>query len=281
MNSYDEYDNYDQYDELDNDKFSALEELTGQALLVEMVNAKKAEVFENVVFDGERRYYIQDLTERSYSLENCAPYQLEVCGVVIEEHAWGNLLCKMVQVLLDKFPEKASDIYSFHADWSKQEIFTTTAKTNSKMVKESIYLNCNHTALHSCWLLQQILDFFNVDKATVKLLIHKPCGAEPEKVRDYIIKRFKSGFTEFLMMKYKKSEEKAKKVLDIVEKYLNPMLCKISKTYTNFFLFDDKYILSNYVKVLKEKINSNLLTKEKIRIGLCKHLDYLKAYYMR
>ena len=58
------------------------------------MNAKKAEVFENVVFEGKRRYYIEDLTERDYSLENTTPYQLEILEHVIEEHAWGNLLCK-------------------------------------------------------------------------------------------------------------------------------------------------------------------------------------------
>lgn len=47
---------------------SALEELVAQTLLVELYNAKKAEVFENVVFEGKRRYYIEDLTERDYTL---------------------------------------------------------------------------------------------------------------------------------------------------------------------------------------------------------------------
>ncbi len=71
---------------------SALEELVAQTLLVELYNAKKAEVFENVVFEGKRRYYIEDLTERDYTLENTTPYQLEILGHAIEEHSWGNLL---------------------------------------------------------------------------------------------------------------------------------------------------------------------------------------------
>lgn len=264
-----------------NTDFSTLEELASSTLLVEMVNAKKAEIFENVVFDGERRYYIQDLTERSYSLENCTPYQIEIDDIVIEEHSWGILLCKMTRDLLKKYPQKEIDIFAFRTDWSKQEIFLPTPKTNSKEVKPGLYINCNHTALHSCWLLQQILDYFEVNKSNVRLLIHKPCGSEPIKVREYIIKRFKSGFVEFLISQYHKSPEKAEKALNIIEKHLNPMLCKISKTYTNFFLFDDKYILSNYIKTLSEKINKNLLLKENVRVGLCKYLEYIKAYYMR
>ena len=65
---------------------SELENLVAQELLIELVNSKKAEVFENVVFQGKRRYYIEDLTERDYSLENTTPYQLEIMGKVIEEH---------------------------------------------------------------------------------------------------------------------------------------------------------------------------------------------------
>lgn len=277
----DNYDEYDDYNDTPDDDFMKLEEIAGQQLLIEMVNAKKAEVFEGVVFDGDRRYYIQDLTERSYSLENCTPYQLEVCGTVIEDRAWGALICKTTQFLLSKYPDKEASILSFNVDWSKQEIFTKNPKTNSKLVKQNLYINCNHTALHSCWLLQQLLEYFCIDKADVRLLIHKPCGAEPEKVREYIVKRFKVGFTDFLVSKYRKTEDKAKKVLDIIEKYLNPMLTKMSKTYTNFFLFDDKYILANYVKNLAEKIRSNLLYKEKVRLTLCKYLDYIKEYYMR
>lgn len=40
-------------------------------------------------------------------------------------------------------------------------------------------------------------------------------------------------------------------------------------------------ILSNYVKTLSEKIKSNLLIKENVRNGLCRYLDYIKAYYTR
>ena len=47
---------------------SELEDLVAQELLIELVNSKKAEVFENVVFQGKRRYYIEDLTERDYLL---------------------------------------------------------------------------------------------------------------------------------------------------------------------------------------------------------------------
>ncbi len=63
---------------------AALEEMAAEALLVELFNAKKAEVFENVVFEGTRRYYVEDFSERDYSLENTTPYQLDILGYIIE-----------------------------------------------------------------------------------------------------------------------------------------------------------------------------------------------------
>ena len=74
------------------DKLAALEKMASEALLVELLNAKKAEVFENVVFEGKRRYYIEDLTRRDYLLENTTPYQFEFDGHAIAENAWTNLI---------------------------------------------------------------------------------------------------------------------------------------------------------------------------------------------
>lgn len=196
---------------------STFEELMSQALLIELLNQKKAEVFENVVFSGKRRYYIEDLTERDYALENTTPYQIEILGNVIEENSWGLLLCKVSNLLLGLYPEYIEAITSFRCQWTKSVIFSTEQKTNYKPIDYNLFLNCNHTALHSCWLLQDILDYFQIDKAGVRFLIHRPCSAEPEKVKGYIEKRFKNGFLDFICSKYNKSKENAKKSLAILK----------------------------------------------------------------
>ena len=49
---------------VDEQKISDIEEMAAQELLIELINKKKAEVFENVVFEGKRRYYIEDLNVR-------------------------------------------------------------------------------------------------------------------------------------------------------------------------------------------------------------------------
>lgn len=43
----------------------------------------------NIVFEGKRRYYIEDLTERDYFLENTTPYKLEYKDYCLSETSWG------------------------------------------------------------------------------------------------------------------------------------------------------------------------------------------------
>lgn len=261
------------------DKLAALEKMASEALLVELLNAKKAEVFENVVFEGKRRYYIEDLTRRDYLLENTTPYQFEFDGHAIAENAWTNLICKVAKLLLELYPPYKETITDFRCPWSKQAIFSNEGKTNYKEVYSGLFINCNHTALHSCWLIQDLLDFFNIDKATVSLLIHRPCSAEPKNVREYIEKRFKNGFIDFLKIHCKRTQEQAEKVIKTIEKYLNPMLVKISKSYNSLFLFDDNATLYNYIKKIREQISVSMRFDEKAKQILNRYLDWIVKYY--
>lgn len=108
------------------------DDIVTDSLLIELVNKNQAEVFENVVFQGKRRYYIEDLTQRDYSLENTTPYQLEIMGRVIEEHSWGLLLCRTAGLLLELFPVIKSKIFDFRCPWSKAAMFTPEKKLTIK-----------------------------------------------------------------------------------------------------------------------------------------------------
>ena len=235
--------------------------------------------FENIIFDGKRRYYIEDLTQRDYFLENTTPYTFEILGNVIEEHAWGELLRATTMTLLERFPEFEEKLYSFICPWSKAVMFKPDGGTNYKLVSSKIYINCNHTALHSCWFLQDLLDFFNIDKSQVKLVIHRPSAAEPKEVKEYIEKRFKKDFVSFLELAYGKDAEYAQKVLNNIDKYLNPRLSKISKSYNSFFLFDDELTFSNYAKKVKEIVYKDFQTNEKALKALNKYIMYLIEFY--
>ncbi len=269
----------DMDDDILNISKSDLEDVVAETLLVELFNAKKAEVFENVVFEKTRRYYIEDLTVRDYTLEHTTPYQLDILGHAIEEHSWGLLLCRTTDLLLTLFTDYKDKILLFQCHWTKAKMFALEQKTNFKLLNAGVYINCNHTALHSCWFLQDLLDFFGIEKSTVSFLIHRPSSAEPKKVRDYIEKRFKRNFAEFIKSEFGKTDEYAEKVIRRIEKYLNPMLAKISRSYTNLFLFDDNATLANYIKKIREQIISSLRFDDKAKTMLNKYLDWLVKYY--
>lgn len=258
---------------------SFLEEMATEELLVELLNEKKAEVFENVVFRGQRRYYIEDLTQRDYLLENTTPYQIEILAHVIEEHVWGKMICEVTNLLLRLFPSYKDKIMEFNCPWSKAKMITEEQKTNYRCLDCGYYINCNHTALHSCWFIQDILDFFNIEKSSVILLIHRPSSAEPKHVKEYIEQRFKRNYSYYIQNKTGKGVEYSNKVISITEKYLNPILLKISKSYTNLFLFDDNATLYNYVKKIREKVAIDRRFDNEGKRILNKYLDFLIAYY--
>lgn len=255
-----------------------LEEEMVECLLIEAVNSKRAEIFENVVFEGKRRYYIEDLSVRDFTLENTTPYQLQIFDDIIEESSWGELLRRVALCLFKKFPDRINTITNFRCQWTKQKMFSLEKKTNYKELKEGLYINVNHTALHSCWFLQDILDYFEIDKASVHFLIHRPSGAEPEKVKEYILKRTKKNFSFFLTENYQMDEERTQTVLSIIELHLNPLLRTVSKSYTDFFLFDNNTTLYNYVKRVKGKIDVGNYS-EGFKDLLNKILTYIVKYY--
>ena len=67
--------------------------------LSDISDDERSALFNQVVFSGFRRNYIEDLSERDYALENCTPYQVKVGSSILEDGSWGDLLCKLVECL--------------------------------------------------------------------------------------------------------------------------------------------------------------------------------------
>lgn len=66
-----------------------------------------------------------------------------------------------------------------------------------------------------------LVRLFCIDKSSVYFLIHRPSGAEPKEVREYIEKRTKNKFQNYLESKYNKNIEYSIKVINNIDKYLN------------------------------------------------------------
>ncbi len=78
--------------------------------------------------------------------------------------------------------------------------------------------------------------------------------------------------------KYNKNREYSIKVINNIDKYLNKILKSLSKSYVNFFLFDDKNILYNYIQKVKSIID-NSKYESKSKIILNKYLNYILSFY--
>lgn len=250
-----------------------------ESIFNEMDDDKLIDLYQNIEFNGFKRNYVEDLSERDYVLEGCTPYQLAIRDFVIEDGAWGNLLCKFATYLLDAFPHKLENIEEFRTPWTKAVIFSSAPKTNYKPIGFGLFLNCNHTALHSCWLIQDMLDYFNIDRSSVKLLIHRPNSVENGNLKNRLESLFIYGFKNYIRVATSKEEAYADKVVNNIRKYINPILCSISKSYQNIFLFDDLTVASSYFGKLKNIIQQSAKYEEKAKKVLCKYLSLLLDYY--
>ena len=248
--------------------------------LTELFDDQKIDAFQSMFLIGGKYYHLEDLTVRDYSLESTTPFMFELNGNVIEENSWVDLLRDVSVLLLNHFPKRNQELYDMRCNWSKQEMFFPEERTNSKKLSDGLFININHTALHSCWFLQDILDFFQVDKSSVLFLIHRPSGAEIKEARDYLSSVNKNGFAKTLAKLTGKEEMLFEtKVVPLIEKYLNAALQKVSKSYVDFFLFDDYSSFSNYKKKTWVIIDSSKKFDAKKRSILLKCFEYLDLFY--
>lgn len=237
----------------------------------------KSDIYEGLVFDGLKRYYVEDLTKRNFTLENTTPHEITIFGNTVVEHSWGIMLVKVVDLLIENQPKSKEDLLNFRVTWTKTAMFSESKKTNHRILKNGLYLNCNHTAQHSCWLIQDILDFFGLDKSDVYFLIHRSPKAEPKSVRELLKTETKENFKKYLCEVCSKTEDEAEQLINILDGDLNKVLSKISPSYNDFFLFDEYPYAYNYYKKTKEYLEARMQLKD--RAHLIESLDSLIAFY--
>ena len=115
-----------------------------------------------IVYISNRHYYDIDLTIHNFDLENSTPLYLNVEGFEIYENAWTNLLFEIIQYLIDEFEFSKEELLDFKLEWSNAKLFTEKTRTNYRALSNGLYVNCNHTALHSCWVIQDFINFCGI-----------------------------------------------------------------------------------------------------------------------
>lgn len=232
----------------------------------------------NMIIDGKRRRYVYPLPEKLFDLEYTSPDYLDIGGEHIEASSWGELIVKLTTYLLDLREEYQKRILLFVAPWTKANIFVTEKRINHVEIKPGLFVNINHTALHSCWLVIDLLEYFSIDFSVCKLVIHRFPKAEPTEVRDYYREETKKELRVYLRRSKLFSDEKIEKVIRNID-YLNQVFAKRKSGYDDLYLFDKATIFGTMKSKFIPEFASSRLDKEKSEKLAKIYLGYLTDFY--
>jgi len=231
-----------------------------------------------IIFENNSKYYVEDLSSRDFTLESATPYKLVIGDYMIQENSWSKLIINLAKYLYSNYKKDIDDLYSYKVDWTKQNIYSNEKKINHGMIDDNLFINYNHTAIHSCWLIAKLLEFYSIDLSNVKFLIHRPSGAEPEEVKKEFKKAALDRFKGLLKNKFNKSDSAIENIINFIDTYMNNLLKQSSSAYTDLFLFENVSAYGNYKNRLIEYSNQKL-TDEKIKKRILRYLEYLSDFY--
>lgn len=198
----------------------------------------------NIVLTNNERFYVESLTERNFVLDGATPIYLMVGDTYLSERSWIGLIPKIAIHFQKLNPKSPEELLEYRTPWSKTQIFTYEKKTNYSPVFDSMYINTNHTSVHSMWLIQDLIKFYNIDPNECTMLIKKPPLIEPKEVIDHVLEYVRGHFIDFLREKKldKETIERVTKGMD----FINKIQAKLNKNYYNFYLLDNPYNVANH-----------------------------------
>lgn len=230
-----------------------------------------------ITYFGNKRRYIENLFERDYNLEGSFPAYFRLNKDEFYDNSWGAMLVQIINYLIDESNISIEKLLSFNVAWSKTTIFDTkTSKVLMVKLKNDIYFNVNHTSLHSCWLLQDLLGFFEIDLKKCELIIRRAPVSEPEEVRIYFKNMLKKGFRNYLINDLNKNEEIAESIIknvDILDKHFS----KFSSSFISLYLFDDFAVYKGY----EDKFLNSYLAKFDFTEEVLEKFKKILSYHSR
>lgn len=227
---------------------------------------------------GLERFYASSLKDRFWDEDFVTPYYLFVEDIIIKDRSWVNIIKQLAQYLQTKYPKPLSELFEYRTDWSKGAIFSDHAFiTNVKEIAPGLFVSVNFTSLHSVWIIQDLLNLYNVDLDDCLLIVHKPPRAEPSEIQKALEKDTIKNFKDYLK-EQGCDDDKADKIIRCIKVY-STYLDKLNYSYNNFFLIDNAVTLSNYkAKFFQELYKVARLTEGQIKTAH-KCLDYYTNYF--
>lgn len=231
----------------------------------------------HIILEGKKRLYIYPLPERLYDLEFTSPVSLKIGNQVFKSSNWGELIALVSRCLQSIKPISIDELLKCRTDWSDAYIFSDNEKINHKEIGPNLYINVNHTALHACWLIVDLLNLYKIDISTTELIIFRAPKAEPDEVKNVVRRNTKDEFVDYLKNDRNFPDVKVDKIIKNIDT-LNAKFNKRSSAYNDLYLFSDKLMFAsnkaNFIKEITSKITSDK------QIELIKHyLLYLTNFY--
>ena len=233
-----------------------------------------------LVFLNGKRYYSFSLENKRIDLEHSKPFYLKLGDTVLENHCWGGLIQLVCNYFLKRKEIENDNLEKFRVDWSKTHIFLREKRVNSDLpLLNGMFVNTNHTSVHCCWLIREIIMFFEYDITKAVMIIHKQGNVEPKEIKETIINANKEGYKKYLIDTFSGMEESiAKKQIDFLTKADEKFTPYVAKNKKSIFLIDNlldlwKYRMDLFI-FLKEKTNFS----EKNTIILRKIVDNYYEY---
>jgi len=233
----------------------------------------------NFYIDNGKHCYIENLTIRDINLECTTPISISILNHKIENGSWSTISVLLCEYLFGLFPNKKDLAVLFKTTWSKKEIFTFNKKVNYKLLSNGLYLCCNNDAIHACWLIQDIIKFFDISIDNVTLIIHRPPHSEPTEVKNYFKNKHTELFKKLLFKIYGIHSERALKIIDNINYLSDKLLKLISKSYDDFFLFEDKQTFLIYKNKLIDYAKNKWDQTTKTFSQIERYLTYLTTLY--
>lgn len=117
-----------------------------------------------------------------------------------EGNNWNDLLLSFTKWILKKIVLSENDFLNIKFNWTNQEIFSRTKRTNFiGPFENDLYLNANHTAVHIWWQILGLADLLtDLDIENTYLKVYYPSRVEPKEISEIIWRKEINSFIKFL-----------------------------------------------------------------------------------
>jgi len=214
----------------------------------------------NIIYKGKERFYKISLTDNKRTdLEKTRPENSIVEDKEFDDNSWGGLLVSVTKYLLERKYITIEQLFSFTTTWYDKTLYSDYELTNFRAVCDNLYVNGNLGSVRTYWLICDVLYYSGVQLSDCSMLIKRYGVAEPDEVKEYVMKNNLEIFHKYLADKgmdndrIVKYERNIKAIDDILRNYTN------SKTAYSILLIDFNRLLYDVKKDLlgtfKKRLN--------------------------